>query len=119
MKRTGCTNLDIEDAMSPQTDQPQLTVPEGHRVHGSPFQVGEMFHVDHIDLGPQGTVAAPRHRENLGEQGEIASFQGVATGPKGITGLALIKEDSGLTVPNGQLRPPLDLTRPLFRKPMH
>ena len=107
-------HLDAVDAVGPQADEAQLGVPEGDGVAGPPLEVGEQLHVDEVDLRPQGARHAPGEAEDLGQDGDVERRQGVAAGPEGVEGLALVEEDGRLALAHGELGAVFDLAGALL-----
>jgi len=113
-QQDGLEDADVEHPEGPEADQPQFAVPEGHRVPSSPGEVGKYLHVGEIDLRPQGAGHRPGDAEDLGEDGDVGRSQGVASRPEGVVGLAFVKENGGLALPDRELCPPFDFAGASF-----
>ncbi len=105
-----------DDEGSPHTD---AWMADGDGVARSPTHFGELGHVDKVHLGLERRLAAKSLADQIHQQGDVGRGDGVATGIKGIQGLAVADKDGSLPRPHDELRADAEIPHALLGHPLH
>jgi len=100
---------EIVGAECAQACDPEILIPDHHRIRGSPVVTGEQPGCDEVHIGFKGRLESVFPPFELRQNGDVVGREGVLAGPKGVAELAEIHELSGLRFAHDKLRTALNL----------